>query len=200
MGAYILYAIFFFIAIIMALTVWNDWKERRLRNMEFEQRKAMISLQKESVDPNTPSSKTVGTRDLFLETLTKIGCQYQIGEGEDNRIYFAYQGENFFANATNDCAYVHVYDTNWEHVELYDIDELSRMKRAINTANLNAPVTTIYTIDEDGQNMDVHSRMSFPFIHQMPNLEDYLRVELNSFFRAHQLVGTEMMKLREKED
>ena len=33
-----------------------------------------------------------GTRDLFLETLTKIGCQYEIDE-EDDRILFAYQCE-----------------------------------------------------------------------------------------------------------
>ena len=31
-----------------------------------------------------------GTRDLFLETLTKIGCQYEIdeSEGEDGDIRF----------------------------------------------------------------------------------------------------------------
>ena len=30
-----------------------------------------------------------GTRDLFLETLTKIGCLYELAEEEDdNRIFF----------------------------------------------------------------------------------------------------------------
>lgn len=199
MGAYFVYAFFVFMAIAVALTVWNDWKEGQLRKKEYEQKQVLASRQQEASVSNTSSGKTVGTRDLFLDTLTKIGCLYQLGEGEDDRIYFAYQGEHFFANATNEGAYVHVYDTHWEHVELYDIEELSRMKKAINTANMNAAVTTIYTIDENGQNMDVHSRMTFPFIHQMPDLEDYLKAELNSFFRAHQLIGTEMMKLREQE-
>ena len=38
------------------------------------------------------------------------------------------------------------------------------------------------------------------FIPQIPNLEDYLRLELNEFFRAHQFVGNEMTRLREEEE
>lgn len=86
-----------------------------------------------------------GTRDLFMETLTKIGCQYELGEEQDDdRIYFAYQGEYFFANASNEGLYVHIYDTHWGHVELYDVDEFSRLKKAINESNLNNSVMTIY--------------------------------------------------------
>ena len=50
-----------------------------------------------------------GTRGLFLETLTKIGCQYEIDD-EDDRILFAYQGEHFLADAYNDKWYVHRLD------------------------------------------------------------------------------------------
>ena len=129
MGAYFVYAFFFFIAIAIALTVWNDWKEGKLRKKEFEQRQALIALQQETPASNTPSDgKTIGARDLFLDTLTKIGCQYQLGEGEDNRIFFAYQGEHFFADTTNENSYVHLWDTHWGHVELYDIDEVSRLR------------------------------------------------------------------------
>lgn len=32
-------------------------------------------------------NKNIGTRDLFLATLTKIGCQYQLGEGGRRRQY-----------------------------------------------------------------------------------------------------------------
>ena len=148
---------------------------------------------------NTLMETPKGTRDLFLETLTKIGCQYQLGEGEDDHIYFAYQGEHFTAGATNDSVYVQLWDTYWGHVELYDIDEVSRMRKAINKTNLNTSVTTVYTIDEDGKNMDVHSKTVIPFMSSMNDLDTYLRVELNEFFRAHQGVGVEMNKLREQE-
>ena len=199
MGVYFVYAFFFFIAIAIALTVWNDWKEGKLRKKEFEQKQALIALQQKAPVSTNPPGKAVGARDLFLDTLTKIGCQYQLGEGEDNRIFFAYQGEHFFADTTNETNYVHLWDTHWGHVELYDIDEVSRLRKAINTSNLKTSVTTIFTIDEDGKNMDVHSKSTIPFMSSMPDLDDYLRVELNDFFRAHQVVGNEMHKLRENE-
>lgn len=143
---------------------------------------------------------SMGTRDLFLETLTKIGCQYEFAEEEgDNRIFFAYQGEHFFVNATNEGWYIHIYDTHWGHIELYDIEEFSRLKKAINGSNLNNSVMTVYTIDEAGSSVDVHCKSTILFIPQIPRIEDYLRLELNEFFRAHQYVGNEMARLRESE-
>ena len=136
-----------------------------------------------------------GTRDLFLETLTKIGCQYEI-DPEDEYISFGYQGENFVASATNEERFVRVWDTFWGHVELYDVDAVSRLRKAINTSNINTSVTTVYVIDDDGKNMDVHSKSTFPFVASMPDLEEYLRIELNEFFHAHQQVTTEMNKLK----
>ncbi len=152
-----------------------------------------------NVKKETNMEKNIRTRDLFIEVLTKIGCQYQLGEGDDTRIFFTFQGENMFADASNDSLYVVVWDAYWEHVELYDIDEVSRMRKAINKSNLNSSVTTVYTIDKDGSNMDVHSRSMFAFVPQMPSIEDYLKAELSKFFRAHQLVGSEMQKLRTEE-
>ena len=143
----------------------------------------------------------MGTKDLFLATLTKIGCQYELAEKEDdNSIYFAYQGENFVVDASNENNYIRIWDTHWGHVELYNVDELSRLKKAINNSNLNTGVTTVYTIDEVGHNVDVHCKSVVLFIEQIPDIENYLRVELNEFFRAHQYVGNEMVKQRESEN
>ena len=143
----------------------------------------------------------MGTKDLFLATLTKIGCQYELAEEEDdNSIYFAYQGENFVVDASNENNYIRIWDTHWGHVELYNVDELNRLKKAINNSNLNTGVTTVYTIDEVGHNVDVHCKSVVLFIEQIPDIEKYLRVELNEFFRAHQYVGNEMVKQREAEN
>jgi len=146
-----------------------------------------------------PEEESKGTRDLFLETLTKIGCQYEI-DPEDEYINFAYQGENFVASANNEGYYVRIWDTYWGHVELYNVDEFSRLRKAINHANLNCATMTVYTINEEGKTVDVHCKSVFPFISQMPDLEDYLRNELGDFFTAHHLVGNEMAKLREQEE
>ena len=146
-----------------------------------------------------PEEEAKGTRDLFLETLTKIGCQYEIYP-DDGNIGFGYQGENFVATANNEGWYVRVWDTFWGHVDLYDVNEVSRLKKAVNHANINCATMTIYTINEEGKCVDVHCKSTFPFMPQMPNLEDYLRNELGDFFTAHHLVGSEMAKLREQEE
>ena len=157
-----------------------------------------IKAKLESLEDNS-EEKSKGARDLFLETLTKIGCQYEI-DPEDGTISFGYQGENFVANATNEGWYVRVWDTFWGHVELYDINEFSRLRKAVNHANLNCATMTVYTINEEKMTVDVHCKSAFPFIPQMPNLEDYLRSELSDFFIAHRAVGNEMAKLRDQDE
>lgn len=195
MGDIILYILVGFAVYGVIITMWNDRQENKRMCEEMEQRQALAS--QKVLDKSVENKK--GARDLFLDILTNIGCQYQLGEDDDTRIFFAYQGEHFFADTTNDIMYVHLWDTHWGHVDLCDIDEVSRLRKAINTSNLNTAVTTVFTIDEEGKNMDVHSKSTIPFISSMPNLEDYLKVELNEFFRSHQMVGTEMHKLREQE-
>ncbi len=169
----------------------------------YEEATSQIKLKESETKASKMKEQTKeqkGTRDLLMETLTKIGCQYEIVDRDgDDRIIFAYQGEHFVADTSNDIKFVHVYDIQWEHIELYDIDEFSRMKRAINEANMHVDVTTLYTIDEAGSNVFVHSKKDFLFIPQIPDLKKYLKAMLSSFFQAHRLVSIEMDKIREKE-
>lgn len=177
-------------------------KKKVEENRYYEQ---LMTENKSDINKNESQEnekiRHMGTKDLFLATLTKIGCQYELAEEEDdNSIYFAYQGENFVVDASNENNYIRIWDTHWGHVELYNVDELSRLKKAINNSNLNTGVTTVYTIDEVGHNVDVHCKSVVLFIEQIPDIEKYLRVELNEFFRAHQYVGNEMVKQREAEN
>lgn len=154
-----------------------------------------------SAETESETEPLKGARDLLLETLTKIGCQYELAEEEDDdRIFFGYQGEHFFANAKNDWHYIQIWDIHWWHVELYDVDEFSRLRKVINGSNLKNSVTTVFTVDEVGKNVDVHSKSIILFVPQIPDLGRYLQIELNEFFRAHQYVSIEMAKLREKEE
>jgi hypothetical protein len=192
MASNILFAVFICFLLVKITKWWDDRKDRN--NMTVASEENQKNVKKE-----TNMEKNIRTRDLFIEVLTKIGCQYQLGEGDDTRIFFTFQGENMFADASDESLYVVVWDTYWEHVELYDIDEVSKMRKAINNSNLNSSVTTVYTIDKEGSSMDVHSRSMFAFVPQMPSIENYLKAELGKFFRAHQLVGNEMQKLRAEE-
>ena len=163
-----------------------------------DQTKEEVKSESNDMENNVTKEKK-GTRDLFLETLTKIGCQYEIGDGENGDINFGYQGEYFVVRASNEARYIQIYDTHWGHVELYDIDEFSRLKKAINESNLRNSVTAVYTIDEAGNNVNVHCKSVIPFIPEIPDIADYLRIELNEYFRVHETINMEMAKQREQE-
>lgn len=155
-----------------------------------------------NMDKEINKQVKMGTRDLFLETLTKIGCQYVIEEDEnveEGDIRFGYQGEYFVVRASNKTHYIQIYDTHWGHVELYDVDEFARLKKAINESNIRNSVTTIYTIDEAGSNVDVHCKSVILFVPEIPNIADYLRLELSEYFRVHETINLEMAKQREAE-
>lgn len=155
-----------------------------------------------NMDKEINKQVKMGTRDLFLETLTKIGCQYVIEEDEnveEGDIRFGYQGEYFVVRASNKTHYIQIYDTHWGHVELYDIDEFARLKKAINESNIRNSVTTVYTIDEAGSNVDIHCKSVILFVPEIPNISDYLRLELSEYFRVHETINIEMAKQRELE-
>ena len=191
------------VLVILFKYIYGEWKEHKERENRLHTNEALydqVLAQLAEERRQEKARNNIGTRDLFLETLTKIGCQYELAEEEDdNRIFFAYQGEHFFVIATNDAKVINIYDTHWGHIELYDIEEFARLKKAINGSNLNYSVTTVYTIDEAGSNVDVHCKSTILFVPQIPDIEDYLRWALNEFFRAHQYVGNEMARLRENE-
>lgn len=140
-----------------------------------------------------------GTKDLFLETLTRLGCQYEIDDEDEANIRFAFQGEFFVVRATNESPFLHIYDTQWEQIDLYDIDEFSRLRKAINESNIANSVITVYTINEAGGTVNVHSKSAILFIPEIPDISDYLRSALGEFFQVHETVRMEMAKQRELE-
>ena len=182
----------------LCVSRYMNWRDRALIS-----EKALEQVREERYGKqvfNSENNNMVerkGTRDLFLDTLTRIGCQYELGEGDV--IIFGYQGEQFIVKANNNNHFIHIYDTYWGHVELYNVEDLSRLKKAINVSNLSNSVTAVYTVNEAGGTVDVHSKMAILFISEIPAIDDYLRMELNEFFRAHETISIEMTKQREME-
>lgn len=200
--------IFGIIAIVVVAGLFAYLKKEREQVWDIEDadvHAALSSQAKEEVKPvknnqeDNRMEEKKGTRDLFLETLTKIGCQYEVEDGEDGDINFGYQGEYFVVRASNKARYIQIYDTHWAHIELYDIDEFARLKKAINESNLRNSVTTVYTIDEAGGNVNVHCKSVILFISEIPDIVNYLRLELSEYFRVHETIHLEMAKQRERE-
>ncbi len=194
--------------LIVAITNWWDnrkEKKEKEREASLSQDAAVRRIMDESLEESKKVVKenmeqTKGTRDLFLETLTKIGCQYEEDEEDKERFYFSYQGENFAVDMSDERQYVNLWDLFWASVELYNIDQLARLKKVINESNLRFATTTVYTVNEAGSTVDVHCKSVILFCAQIPDLENYLRTELNDFFHVHQYINVEMAKLKEQEE
>lgn len=192
-------------AIVLAVIFGYQYYKEVQAKKEMEEDRFFAQLmakddKNEKGDNNDNDSKTMGTRDLFLETLTKMGCQYTVDEEDECRYYFAYQGENFAVDMSNDRMYVQLWDMFWASVELYDIDKFARLKKVINESNLRFATTTIYTVNEAGSTVDVHCKSVVYFAPSIPDIETYLRTELGDYFHVHQFINTEMAKLKEQEE
>ena len=116
-------------------------------------------------------NKNTGSRDLFLETLAKTGCQYEIDQNDDTIIHFAYQGIWFNAHARNDNPDISLWEFSWKTAELDDIDEVSRMRKAINEVNWDNCITTVFSVEDETRTFEVHSQTVIHFIQQIPDLE-----------------------------
>ena len=137
---------------------------------------------------NNTERNPIRTRDFLLEMLTKIGCQYEIDEKD--RINFKWQGGYFGAIAENECAFVVVWYLNWAEYELYDIDTITRVKRAINEVNIDNNINVVYTTNEAGSTFHVHCKKHFILVPEIDAVEEYLQAVLGMFFDARRHVET----------
>lgn len=176
---------------------WQNRPEYIEREKEKQLKQAMATQQLAKQQQNVMEQET-GTRDLLMETLTKIGCQYEIDDEDD--IVFHWQGGTFVASAANDCRFIIIYYYNWAEYELYDIDNISRVKRVINNANCLYNMNVVYTSNEAGNTFHVHTKKHFLFIEQIPEIDVYLRTVLGMFFEVRRYVETEIEKLMNEEE
>lgn len=160
-------------------------REIKQKNMEEEQMENMKS-------ENGIISVEIGTRDLLMRTLMEMGCQYKIDE--DQNIFFRYQGENFFANVSDDCSFINIWDCWWLQCELHDVERLSQIKYAINESNYRTNTMTFYNVDDEETCIWVHSKKNILFIPQIPDIEGYFRAMLDEFFSVHRFVFLEVEK------
>ena len=144
----------------------------------------------------TNMEETISTRQLALKTIEDIGSTPQYTE--EGRIQFEYQGVVFLMEAVNDCMFVNLIWPWCHSFSKFDIDELSRVRQVINDINMRGTASVFYSIT-DSDDVAVHIKKHFLLVSQIPDLEDYLKLMLDSFFRTARTLDVEIEKFRLQE-
>ena len=139
---------------------------------------------------------------LVLCTLRKIGCEPETEvRGDNTWVYFTYQGEKFTIECNDSCRFIVIYDTWWYQMSVYsDIEDIANLHKVINLANQHANCTVIHTVNQEIDEIGVHSRRNMLFIPQIPEIDQYLVSVLNDFFKVQRFVVTELEKCKVREE
>ena len=144
----------------------------------------------------TNMEERISTRQLALKTIENIGSKPEYTE--EGRIQFEYQGITFLMEAVNDCAFVNLIWPWCHSFSKFDIDEFARVRQVVNDINARGTVSVFYGIT-DSDDVAVHIKKHFLFVPQVPDLEGYLRLMLDSFYRTARTLDVEIEKCRLQE-
>ena len=131
-----------------------------------------------SISPSNDSNENIGTRDLCLELLRQLNCEVRI---EHDDIYFTYQNEKFMIEASNDSAFIAIWDLHWDMVDSENIQNVENMKKAVNRTN-----QLVHMSYEEEKSYYILSKLQCLLMHNIPNAKAYLAAILNDFFRTKQ--------------
>lgn len=152
--------------------LWNDG-DAYDSNIELEQ--------KNNEENVTYMEETISTKQLALRIIENIGSKPQFTE--EGRIQFEYQGIDFLMEATDDCKFVNLIWPWCHSFSKFDIDEFARVRQVVNEINMYESLTVFYTF-ADSDDVALHIKKHFLLVSQIPEVEEYLKLILNSFFRA----------------
>ena len=138
----------------------------------------------------------ISTRQLALKAIENIGSEPQYTE--EGRIQFEYQGITFLMEAANDCDYINLIWPWCYSFSKFDIDEFARVRQVVNDINAYGVVSVFYGVT-DSDEVAVHVKNNFLFVQQIPDIEKYLRMMLEDFFRAVRKLDLEIEKLKMQE-
>lgn len=130
------------------------------------------------------------TQQLMVSTLTQIGCQPSVNE--DDTIVVTYQGEHFHINFGG--SYAQIWDLGWAGFDVND-PELPKIREAVNQTNFDFGPTVVMTNPDDKGTMYFHSRLVILLHPDIPEIGNYLRSNLDMFFRTKELVRRNFQKI-----
>ena len=150
----------------------------------------------DNIQKETNMEETISTRQLALNIIEHIGSEPKYTE--EGYIQFEYQGVIFLMETANDCMFVNLIWPWCHSFSKFDIDEFARVRQVVNDINARGTATVIYGIT-DSDDVAVHIKKHFLLVPQIPDLEDYMKLMLDSFFRTARTLDLEIEKCRLQE-
>ncbi len=147
-------------------------------------------------EENTQEKVEIGTKDLAYNLLRKIGGNPQ--ETEEGGIKFDFQGVTFLMEAVDDCCFANLILPWCNSFSKFNIDEFARVRQIVNVINMRGSVSVFYSIT-DSDEVAVHIKKNFLLVQQIPNLEGYFKLILDSFFRTARSLDIDIEKYRLQE-
>ena len=136
------------------------------------------------------------TKDLCIDLLKQLNCTAAVAEEDENRLCFQYQGELFVIDTSNESFFIDIWDPRWYIVPLEDLEQMSNVRKAINTINNYSGTTVVYSIEEEGQKFVLHSKRQCILTKDIPQVKEYLKALLGDFFTAQNKLREEIVPLR----
>ena len=128
----------------------------------------------------------LNTKELVIDTLKKIGCKPE--EDDDGRLHIDYQEWHFMILCGDTYFWICVDFPFWYEFSTYDIDQFSRMQKAVNEANRRGLCNVYYAVNKETETVYLHSSIYLLFVPQIPRLDDYLRAAFIDLFKSRYFV------------
>lgn len=148
----------------------------------------VYKLSERSQEPEEERSATMNNGNAFKimkESLKKLGCKPE--EVDENEISFAYQGENFIVRCQG--VFARIFDFAWYGMK-EDDPNVNNLLNAVNKANWNIFPTVVAHWDKDF-NIVLHTRIDILLLPSIPQVEEYVKSILGTFFHAKDAVKAE---------
>lgn len=149
---------------------------------------------------NMSDVSIIKTKELCLEELKNLNCQVSFDEEAPDSMLFNYQGENFMINANNECRMITIWDQFWYEVDLDNLEDVSMVRKAINSVNISIAPTLVYSFVEETHKMWVHTKLTALFDAEISDKQNYLRALFSGFFDAHRWLLAEIDRLKKEEN
>ena len=183
------------IGILAFVVIYNIWRYYR-EDDSYEYSPVVSDTSDNKQVAETNMEETISTRQLALDTIEHIGSEPKYTE--EGRIQFEYQGVIFLMEAVNDCMFVNLIWPWCHSFSKFDIDEFARVRQVVNDMNARGTASVFYGIT-DSDDVAVHIKKHFLLVPQIPDLEDYMKLMLDSFFRTARTLDLEIEKCRLQE-